>query len=139
MDLAAGYLIEDPAVLVPWGINQEQLLTLLPVKTHHVTAGYHTIECVSLGGLRHSLGFHFQPRASGILAELEVFRRSYPDLRQSFDEFQAHLVGSFGPPTGETPGDEGLPNYTWSLGSAEVTHYVFDRFGPEEHVRLRRR
>ena len=136
MNLTEGYQIEDPQVLVPWGITEDRLLKLLPVKPCEVTGGYYTLDCVSLSGLRHVLGFHFAPRQGGRLSEFEIFRRSYADMRASYDEFQRHLVATFGEPTTQTPGDEGLPNCTWKLGAAGIQHYVFDRFGPEEHVRI---
>jgi hypothetical protein len=138
VDLAHGFQIEEPAVFVPWGVSEPELLALLPSKPRHVTDGYYVIECTSLAGLRHMLGFHFQPRTNGKLVELEFFRRAYPDLRASFDDFESHLEATFGPPDTSVPGDQGLPNYTWRRGAASVRHLVFDRFGPEEHVRIAR-
>jgi len=139
VNLSEGYQIEDPQVLVPWGITEGQLLKLLPVKPREVTDGYYWLNCVSLSGLGHVLGFHFAPRQDGRLSEFEVFRRSYGDMVASYDEFQHHLVATFGEPTQQTPGDEGLPNCTWQLGTAQTQHSVFNRFRPEEHVRLVRR
>jgi hypothetical protein len=136
MDVRRGFQIEDPLVFVPWRIATPDLRRLLP-KTTEVTSGYFVTECVSLGGLRHMLGFHFEPRDGGELVELEFFRRSYPDLRASFDEFQRHLEATFGRPTRTATGDEGLPALTWFGGGATIRHFVLDRFGPEEHVRIR--
>ncbi len=48
-------------MLVPWGITEGQLLKLLPVKPREVTDGYYWLNCVSLSGLGHVLGFHFAP------------------------------------------------------------------------------
>jgi len=44
---------------------------------------------------------------------------------------------SFGPPTETTPGSEGLPNHRWVFPGFEIVHVVYDRFGPEEHMRIR--
>ena len=137
MDVSAGYSIEQPDVLVPWCIKESELLALLPSSPRHVTTGYYTLPCESLGGLRHDIGFHFEPRSNGRLREFELFRRSYPDLDQSFREFQRHLELTLGPPTTTVEGDAAFPHVTWRLGSVEVVHYVLDRFGPEEHVRFR--
>lgn len=137
VDIEAGYGIEQPDVVVPWRISEDELFALLPSKPRYVTTGYYTLPCISLGGLGHELGFHFEPRAGGHLVELELFRRSYPDLSQSFEEFQQHLVATFGPPTSQREGDEGFPYCTWQLGRASIVHYVLYRFGPEEHVRVR--
>ena len=137
MDLGAGFQIEQPPVFVPWRVTEAELLGLLP-GLRHVTDGYYTTECVSLGGLTHLLGFHFEPRLGGRLVELEFFRRAYPDLKQSFDDFQAHLEATFGPPTDTAAGtwDEAMPAARWLQGGASITHLVMDRFGPEERVRI---
>ena len=140
MDLDDGFQIEEPRVLVPWGIREHALRSLLP-DGHHVTDGYFVVDCTSLGGLRHALGFHFDPRsAQGRLVELEFFRQAFPDLQQSYDDFQARLEATFGPPAETSPGtwDEAMPTHRWSSGGATITHLVFDRFGPEEHVRITR-
>ena len=138
MDLARGYQIEDPSAFVPWGVAEPELLGLFPSQLRHVTDGYYTMQCKSLTGLTHMLGFHFNPRIDGKLVELEFFRRAYPDLTASFNEFQRHLELTFGAPDQSVPGDEGMLNYTWLLGPTRIRHFVFDRFGPEEHVRIAR-
>jgi hypothetical protein len=137
VDLMRGYRVERPDVLVPWGIDERSLHALLPA-VHHVTDGYDTLDVVSLGGLAHALGFHCDPRVGGRLVEFEIFRKEAMDLRASYAEYERHLELAFGPPTRSTPGDEGFPSNEWSLDGAAIAHYVFDRFGPEEHVRIRR-
>ena len=57
MDLDRGFQIEDPPVFVPWGVSEAELLDLLPIEPHHVTSGYYMIDCTSLSGLHHALGF----------------------------------------------------------------------------------
>lgn len=139
MDIESGFKIESPSVFVPWNISESKLASLF--NSHHlrrVTHGYYTIACTSLGGLQSHLGFHFDPRRNGVLTELEFFRDQSMDLRESFREFQTHLEKSFGKPADRTVGAEGFPNVRWIAGSCEVVHFVFDRFGPEEHVRIRR-
>ena len=113
-------------------------MAILPVEPHHVTAGYYVIDCTSLCGLHHALGFHFRPDENGRLRELEFFRRAYPDMHESYAEFQRHLEVAFGTPANQKPGDEGLPNCTWHSGGATIRHYILYRFGPEEHVRMMR-
>jgi hypothetical protein len=137
MDLRSGLQIEEPRVFVPWGIDEAQLRQLLPA-AHEVNRGYHVLDVVSLGGLQSALGFHFDPRADGRLVELEFFRRHYDDLAASFDEFQRHLESTFGPPQRTGEGDEGFPSHEWVRDGTSIRHYVVERFGPEEHVRIRR-
>jgi len=103
-----------------------------------VTRGYFTISCVSLGGLHHELGFHFLPRGGDHLHEFEFFRRSYPDQVASYREFQKHFEHAFGPPTRSTPGTEGYSRHEWEAPGARIIHFVQDRFGLEEHMRIER-
>ena len=137
MDLRQGFEIERPAISISWGISEAELQELL-AKTppRRVTRRYFTLPVTVLGGLQCMLGFHF--RDPGHLSELEFFRTAYPDQAASFDEFQQHFESSFGKPSRATDGDEGFPNYEWRLPGATIHHYVFDRFGPEEHMRIRR-
>lgn len=137
MNIAEGFQIEVPDVFVSWGIREPDLRDLLDgLGLRHVTHGYYTLSCVSLGGMSHELGFHFFPRPGGILNELEFFRRSYDDQKASFDEFQSHFEAFFGKPTKEQKGAEGFPSYAWELNEVRIVHFVFDRFGPEEHMRI---
>jgi hypothetical protein len=56
-------------------MTESELLATLPITPRHVTAAYYVIDCTSLGGLHHALGFHFRQRENGELRELEFFRR----------------------------------------------------------------
>ncbi len=138
MDLERGFQVEDPSVFVPWGIGEDEVRRLIP-SAHQVTDGYLVTEVVSLTGLRHMLGFHFDPRLNGRLVEFEFFRRSYPHQAASVHAFQRHLEATFGPPHETEAGDEGEPpSHRWSIPGVTIRHYIIDRFGPEEHVRIQR-
>ena len=138
MDVSKGFQIELPSVFIPWSISEADLLARIAVANpKKITAGYYTIKCVSLSGLRHMLGFHFLPRVGGRLVEFEFFRDNYPDypdLSESFSEFQVHLETTFGPPTEGF----GTQNCAWSFGVFVLNHFIQERFGPEEHVRLKK-
>jgi len=108
-------------------------------KLRRVTDGYYTTPCRVLRDLAIMIGFHFAPRSAGRLAYFELFRTRYDDLQASFDEFQVHLEQSFGKPTIQERSASGFPAYRWEFGDVAVFHYVFDRFGPEEHVEIRKR
>jgi hypothetical protein len=82
------------------------------------------------------LGLHC--RDQGHLSELEFFRTAYPDQRASYDDFQRHFEQAFGPPSSTEPADCGFLTHTWQLQGAIIVHYVFDRFGLEEYMRIRR-
>ena len=140
MDIDKGFQLEEPAVFIPWEVTEQGLVDLL--STHglrKVTRGYFTITCRSLSGMAHELGFHFTPRGGDFLHELEFFRRSYADQKGSYDEFQEHFELHFGRPTSTNPGTEGFPTHTWNLKRVEIVHFIFDRFGPEEHMRIKRK
>ena len=137
MNIAEGFQIEVPNIFVNWSIGETELRTLLePYGLRHITRGYFVLSCVSLNEMAHELGFHFSPRSKGILTELEFFRRSYENQKASFDEFQKHFEVFFGQPTKSTMGTEGFLSHTWELQGIKIVHFVFDRFGLEEHMRI---
>jgi hypothetical protein len=133
MDLASGFRLEDPPVMLRFGMSEGELQRLVGERLRRVTNRYYCLSCTSLGGLPHELGCHFKRG----LKELEFFRRAYPDQVASFNEFQRQFESEFGPPTETTPGSEGLPNHRWVFPGFEIIHVVYDRFGPEEHMRIR--
>ena len=139
MDISRGFHIEQPDLFIPWKVSETELQRLFDgQQLRHVAQGYFTTRCTSLGGLSHELGFHFHPRGGGVFIELEFFRTSYADQAGSYQEFQRHLEYTFGQPTTTTPGAEGFPSHTWRFHGAEVVHFVYDRFGPEERVRIKK-
>ena len=138
MDLSRGFTLEDPPVTIRFGISERELDQLLGERLRRITNVYYCLSCMSLGGLQHELGCHFKRGLfKGRLDELEFFRKAYPDPVASFDEFERHFELAFGPPIETTPGSEGLPNHRWLFPGFEIIHVVYDRFGPEEHMRIR--
>lgn len=140
MDLKIGFQLEDPDVMVPWSISPVELEQLIVSSSlERVTEGYYTTPVQCLGGLRCMLGFHFEPPQEGMLQELEFFRSRSSHYSQfgSFEEFQRHFEAAFGRPTRASQSSEEFPSYTWALEDATIVHYVVDRFGPEEHMRIR--
>jgi len=136
IDITNGFQIETPNIFVPWDIDERELKKIFKAGSlKHVTEKYYTTSCTSLNGLNCMLGFHFQ--LDGELNELEFFRTDYSDPQKSFDEFQKYFVGSFGNPTKTSKGNEGFNNYEWNLGKVQIVHFVYDRFGPEEHMRIK--
>lgn len=139
MEISKGFQIDNPKTFVPWNIDENKLIELFnDQKLKHVTTGYYTTSCDSLNGLTCMLGFHFEPRMNGKLKELEFFRLYYSDQKKSFNEFQRYFVGGFGNPTKTSKGSEGFNNYEWILNDIVIVHFIFDRFGPEEHMRIKK-
>jgi hypothetical protein len=139
MDINKGSQIDSPKIFVPWDVEEKELTDLFNGhELKHVTTGYYTTSCTSLNGLTCMLGFHFDPRSNGRLNELEFFRTNYDDQRKSFEEFQTHFVNVFGQPSETAKGNEGFNNYAWQLNNVQIVHYIFDRFGPEEHMRIKK-
>jgi hypothetical protein len=137
MDINNGFSIADPRVDIPWGISETDLAGLIGKRLRKITKGYCTLTCTSLPGLTHELGFHFEPRSGGRLVELEFFRASYQDLAASYREFQGKFESEFGQPSKTKPGDQELPSHEWIIGAVSIYHFILDRFGPEEHMRIR--
>jgi hypothetical protein len=139
MNIQTGFQIDNPKIFVPWDINEQALINLFNGhELKKVTKGYYTTNCVSLNGLTCMLGFHFESNEKIRLNELEFFRLDYSDQQKYFNEFQSHFVNAFGSPSKITKGNEGFNSYVWTLGNIEIVHYVFDRFGPEEHMRIKK-
>jgi hypothetical protein len=137
MDIRFGFTLDAPSITVPWDSSESDLQRLVGSRLRYVTTGYWAAPVEALGGLRCQLGFHFD-KDRGLLEELEFFRASYTDPQSSFDEFQAHFERVFGKPTETADGREGFPSYRWIVSGVEISHLVRDRFGPEEHMRVRR-
>jgi len=139
MEINKGFNVDKPDIFVQWNIIETELLTLFQgYEIKHVTTGYYTADCSSLDGLDCMIGFHFEPRENGILKELEFFRMDYSNQQKSFDDFQLHFEKTFGKPTNKTNGNEGFNNYEWRPDDIQIVHFVFDRFGPEEHMRIKK-
>ena len=139
MDIQKGFQLTKPSVLVPWAIDSSKLKTLFekhaPLK--EVTAGYYTIPAEPLPGLNCLVGFHLHE--TGKLNLLEFFRSDYSDQKASFEDFQRHFETAFGKPSSTVAGTEGFANHIWNLAAVTISHYVFDRFGPEEHMEITKR
>lgn len=137
MDITSGFQLEQPQVLVCWGISENQLQELFRgQQLRRVTDGYFVTSCTSLCGLSHKVGFHFAPGISGSLAEFELFENGFEYPEASYREFQNHLETSFGPPTDTSPGSEGFPSHIWRFNDVQIIHRVQEHFGPTEYLRI---
>jgi len=139
MDINKGFQIEEPRLFIPWNINEKTLNDLFEhEELHHVITGYYTATCKSLNGLFCKIGFHFEPRENGHLNELEFFRERYDNQQESFDDFQNHFEKEFGQPSNSRKGTEGFTDFLWVIKDIQIVHYVFNRYGPEEHMRIKK-
>ena len=139
MEITKGFKIVKPDIFVDWNIKENDLQKLFQDSDlKKVTTGYFTADCESLEGLNCKIGFHFEPRKDGFLKELEFFRMDYTDQKKSFNDFQKHFENTFGKPDKSTPGNKGFNNFEWNLNGIQIVHFVFDRFGPEEHMRIKK-
>jgi hypothetical protein len=141
VDIAEGFHLEEPPVLLRWGATEQELRQLLP-ELRQVSAGYLTAPCLSMGGLAHQVGLHMRPSTGGRLAEIELFGIDHGDygpaeLLRSFDEFESHLEATFGPSTETRPGGLGTTSHLWRASGVLIAHVLIYRFGHEEYVRLR--
>jgi hypothetical protein len=133
-------LSTDDGTLIPWSATREQLNSIVGHRNlNEISHDYFVTRCNLLRGLHLSLGFHFVRRK---LIEYELFRHIAVPLELSFPEFQTHLEYTFGPPSHTTEPDAeysgGYSCHEWRFGRIRVRHTVMERFGLEEHVRIRR-
>ena len=139
MDISAGFQIEKPNVFVPWSTSSRELVTMFrDLDLKQVNNNYIVTRCVSLKGLSHKLGFHFDLRPGFGIRYFELFDNGCQGNELSFLTFQKHLEATFGEPTTVAPGEEGFPSYTWQRDGCVVLHRVQKRFGPTEIVRIER-
>lgn len=139
IDIDKGFQINSPNIFVPWEINEKTLNELfIGQELKRVTTGYYSASCTSLDKLNCIIGFHFEPQSNGRLNELEFFRNEYRDQQKSFDDFQRCFTQTFGEPTIRTKGYDGFYNYEWRFNNIKIVHFVYDRFGPEEHMRIKK-
>jgi len=139
MNIQSGFQIDTPNIFVPWNINTGQLESLFKAhKLNHVTSGYYTIKCEFLNGLQCNIGFHLKPADGGLLKEIEFYFETEEKLERTFKKFQYHFEQEFGKPAKEMNGYPGYSDYEWILDDIQIIHKVIDRFGPEEHMRIRK-
>ncbi len=142
-----GVTLEEPAVEIRWGIRPRALQAVFEQAApsaglKRVTAGYYVVRCRALRGLRTMIGFHFRPQSDdGTLVELEFFNNGLTDLGASVSLYQDHLEKTFGRPSRISASSLSAEfrSYLWWRGRVRASHWVMDRFGPEEHVRVVRR
>jgi hypothetical protein len=133
VDITNGFQLEQPRVLVPWGITPVELESLFEgLGLRRVGDGFSLASCISLGGLSHSLQFSFGP-TSGKLSEIGMLM---PDtsIEESYPQLQQHLEETFGLSTRTSPGEEGFLDHIWLLAGVRIQHYVHEHFGPAERV-----
>lgn len=144
-DLANGFQLETPDLWLPWDITMAELLKAFnkqrQVAPRLVAPGYYVARCQMFGGLDAQVGFHFEPKNDiGLLKELELFDNGERDIERSYQVFDERLVQLFGEPNDEKRGacSTSMPDREWHVGSVSIVHYVMDRFGPEEHLVIRK-
>lgn len=144
IDIERGFQLETPEVFVPWDITEKDLANLLGRSLRRTAHGHYVISCISLGGMKHELGFHFDSDGDGRLKSLTFFRKKYASTRESYDDFQRRFEEAFGAPSssaaskGENSDDLGFPCHTWRFNGVKIRHHIFERFGPEEHMVIQR-
>lgn len=139
MDVASGFQLEQPQMIVRWGVSEQQLKRSFSGSDfYRVTDGYFVSRRTSLCGLTLKVGFHFAPRLDGSLVEFELFENGYAYPDASYQEFQRLLEMTFGAPTLTSPGTEGFPSHIWRINDFQIIHEVREHSGPAEYVRITR-
>lgn len=134
-----GFPLEDPPVLIPWGLYKDDLRRLLePFGLLESSSRDHlALSCTALNGLPVNILFCFHPNYREQKYELSFGRVNQLDLRESFEDFQRHLEETFGTPMTITPGEFGYPHYEWMKGIYTVSHGVYEYHSLIEYVVIR--
>jgi len=137
--LDEGFPLEDPPVLIPWGLSKDDLRRLLEPYGLRESSSLEslTISGTALNGLPVKILFRFHPYYREQKYELSFGRVNQLELRESFDDFQRHLEETFGTPTATTPDEFENPRYQWKLGIYTVSHGVYEFHSPIEYVVIR--
>jgi hypothetical protein len=79
MDISEGFQIEQPNVFIPWSTSSRERMTLFrDLDLKQVNNNYIVTQRVSLKGLSHKLGFHFDLRPGFGIWHFELFDQSPP-------------------------------------------------------------
>lgn len=138
MDIAKGFQVDDPAVLIPWGISVQRLLDLFSSSSsskqalRKVASEYYTFSGVALG-LYTDIGFHFERNK---LEQFELFDLTQNNLNERYNKYQSALVREFGQPTQSRTVSIFPPAHEWCILNYRILHFAQDRFGPESHLRI---
>lgn len=150
MDIAKGFQIEQPLIFVPWGVPAEAIESLFPrgVLERCAGDGFLLDSCKGLGGLDLRLVFRFDT-ASGALCEIVLgsrktgfkVRHSRNKMRHIpievlYDQLQAHLEATFGPPAASSPGEGSVefPDHIWLFRGVRIEHCAGEHFGVAQAV-----
>lgn len=135
-DFETGFMLEDPEMIVPFGISPSALEALAEGRLRKINEKYFAMPCIALSGLGMQLGFHFKDTQWGLrLNEFEVFFEDGEEYEALFPVRQSHLESALG--KADLVQDTklmGFKFHRWEMGGTVVEHFLRDRFGLEEHI-----
>lgn len=135
LTLSQGFRLEDPPLLIPWGLSRRQLVRLFaPYGLREINRDYYVLSCTSLCGLSHELEIRYDSCYGFSKYLLGFSSKEYSDQNQRYEGFQNHLEATFGPPTRTEPGEEGFPSHHWEIEEYEVSHVVYMHHDLQECV-----
>ncbi len=111
------------------------------VKYDKVCKGYIVFPAKLFNGLDLMVGLHY---VGDFVEYIEIFRPlghyNSPgfNILDSFSEIHNAIVACYGNPQVATPGIlSEYPSEKWVNKNFVLEHYIFDRFGPEEHIHFK--
>jgi hypothetical protein len=139
--LEKGLLLEDRAVLLPWGTPWQRLSELgspsVAESSGQLLFGWRRPRF--LGGLCGTVSARLTRQRP--LRDLELHASGEAETaQQSFARVSAHLHSLFGEPSrSETSSPEGYPSEEWRLPPISIWHMVAERFGEYHVLHIRHR
>jgi hypothetical protein len=131
-----GITLFEPNRLLQWKQSKNEIIELFAgEKLEKITDDYYTIfASVFQKDFSCNIGFHFE---YNVMRKLEFFRnREYyikHNIFESYSEFQTVLENFFGIPTSYQQRNCCL----WKFKIIEISHCIYERFGPEEHTEIK--
>ena len=130
-----GLSLYKPNRILHWKQSKNDILKLFVGENlDKITNDYYLIYAsVFQENFYYNIGFHFK---NDLLYKLEFFRnKKYfetHNIYDSYSEFQSVLENIFGIPTKV----QQTFSCMWKLKMIHISHYIYERFVPEEHVEI---
>ena len=135
----AAFKVDEPDIELTVSVSEcLKQLKSANINYNKVCRGYVVFSANLFGGLDLMVGLHYK---GAFVEYIEIFRPieqyNLPDydINKSFSEIHDAIVSVYGKPSAEKPKyADGFPSERWIGRNYVIDHYVFDRFGPEEHT-----
>lgn len=150
-NILKGLQIDEPMIFVPWDIDENVFSDMF--KDHSISLvvenNYLVKDVTILGESHCNIGVQFDNIVSEVSISRDDYGEYHPDymkssealkiaLMRSFMSFQTALIREFGQPNKREILDT-FESFEWHIYSnIKIYHYIMDRFGLAEYLRIKK-